>query len=91
MRAMRVSLVGRFVTHPAVHFGSARRSGHRAWLGIRTVPTVYHRPRSRPTAPTIGALRTQTSRFRFPALGRARRLPARRTALPFGLSRGRRA
>ncbi len=88
---MRVSLVARFVSHPVVHFGSDRRSGHRAWLGLRTVPTVYHRPRSRTASATIGALRTQTSRFRFPAVGRARRLPARRTALPFGLSRGRRA
>ncbi|MGZ8481757.1 MAG: hypothetical protein ACXWWO_04800 [Candidatus Limnocylindria bacterium] len=88
---MPVILVARFVSHPAVHFGTARRSGHRAWLGLRTVPTVYHRPRRRVAPVTISALRTQTSRFRFPAVGRARRLPARRTALPFGLSRGRRA
>jgi hypothetical protein len=40
---------------------------------------------------TIGALRSQTSRFRFPAVGRATRLPARRPALPFGLPRARRA
>lgn len=91
MPSMRVSLVARYVTHPAVHFGSIRRSGRRARLGLRGGPTVYHRPRSRTASATVSALRTQTSRFRFPAVGRARRLPARRTALPFGLPRGRRA
>jgi len=88
---MRVSLVARFVSHPVVHFGSDRRSGHRAWLGLRAIPTVYHRRRSRDKSVTIAALRTQTSRFRFPAVGRARRLPARRPAIPFGLPRGRRS
>jgi hypothetical protein len=91
MRAMRVSLVARFVSHPSIDFGSGRRSHHRARLGLDRTITVYHRPRSRDAMPTVAALRSQTSRFRFPAVGRATRLPARRPALPFGLPRARRA
>ncbi len=40
---------------------------------------------------SVNALRSETSRFRFPAVGRAARMPARRPALPFGLPRSRRA
>ena len=92
MPAMRVSLVARFVSHPTIDFGASRRSAHRQRLGLERSPTVYHRPRSA-VAPlaTVRALRSQTSRFRFPAVGRATRLPARRPALPFGLPRARRA
>lgn len=92
MRPMRVSLVARYVSHPCIDFGSSRRSAHRSRLGLGRLRTVYHRPRmSMPMTPTVGALRSQTSRFRFPAVGRATRLPARRPALPFGLPRARRA
>jgi hypothetical protein len=91
MPGMRVSLVARLVSHPSIDFGSARRSVRRARLGLDRGTTVYHRTRSTPVTPTVGALRSQTSRFRFPALGRATRLPARRPALPFGLPRARRA
>ncbi|MGQ0607655.1 MAG: hypothetical protein ACT4OQ_04225 [Chloroflexota bacterium] len=89
---MRVSLVARFVSHPAIDFGAGRRSAHRPRLGLATPHTVYHRPRSAvtPTA-TVRSLRSQTSRFRFPAVGRATRLPARRPALPFGVPRARRS
>ena len=54
--------------------------------------TIYHRSH-RPTrvAVSVSALRSETSRFRFPAVGRATRLPARRPALPFGLPRARRS
>ncbi len=91
MPIMRVSLVARFVAHPSIDFGSVRRSAHRSRLGLDRSHTVYHRPR-RSAAPslTVSALRSQTSRFRFPAVGRATRLPARRPALPFGLPRARR-
>jgi hypothetical protein len=52
---------------------------------------VYHRVRHGDGAKvSVSALRSQTSRFRFPAVGRATRLPARRPALPFGLPRARR-
>jgi hypothetical protein len=89
---MRVSLVARFVSHPSIDFGSSRRSGHRSLLGLARQQTVYHRPRRpQPSMVSIKALRSQTSRFRFPAVGRATRLPARRPALPFGLPRARRA
>jgi hypothetical protein len=92
MPPMRVSLVARYVSHPSIDFGSGRRSARRARLGLSRLRTVYHR-RRRPTVSvvTVGALRSQTSRFRYPAVGRATRLPARRPALPFGLPRARRA
>jgi hypothetical protein len=92
MPGMRVSLVARLVSHPSIDFGSGRSSVHRSRLGLDRGRTVYHRPRaSTVTSATVGALRSQTSRFRFPAVGRATRLPARRPALPFGLPRARRA
>jgi hypothetical protein len=92
MPPMRVSLVARYVSHPVIDFGSGRRSAHRARLGLARLSTVYHRPRrSTVSVVTVRALRSQTSRFRFPAVGRATRLPARRPALPFGLPRARRA
>ncbi len=92
MPAMRVSLVARFVSHPAIDFGAGRRSMHLPRLGLPTNRTTYHRPRSAvATIATVRALRSQTSRFRFPAVGRATRLPARRPALPFGVPRARRS
>ena len=92
MPAMRVSLVARFVSHPSIDFGTGRRSAHRPRLGLSNPRTVYHRPRSAVTqVATVRALRSQTSRFRFPAVGRATRLPARRPALPFGVPRARRS
>jgi hypothetical protein len=92
MPGMRVSLVARLVSHPSIDFGSGRSSVNRSRLGLDRGRTVYHRPRaSTVTSATVGALRSQTSRFRFPAVGRATRLPARRPALPFGLPRARRA
>jgi len=91
MPAMRVSLVARFVSHPSIDFGSDSRSAHRPRLGLHEPRTVYHRPRrSVLSTASVSALRSQTSRFRFPAVGRATRLPARRPALPFGLPRARR-
>ena len=92
MPAMRVSLVARFISHPAIDFGADRRSAHRPRLGLSSSRTVYHRPRSA-AAPivTVRVLRSQTSRFRFPAVGRAARMPARRHALPFGVPRARRS
>jgi hypothetical protein len=92
MPAMRVSLVARFVSHPSIDFGSGRGSARRSRLGLGRSRTVYHRPRRAMTSiASVSALRSQTSRFRFPAVGRATRLPARRPALPFGLPRARRA
>jgi hypothetical protein len=92
MPAMRVSLVARFVSHPSIDFGTRRHAGHRSRLGLDRPTTIYHRSRSHgPAVPTVASLRSQTSRFRFPAVGRATRLPARRPALPFGLPRARRA
>jgi hypothetical protein len=91
MPAMRVSLVARFVSHPSIDFGSGRGSAHRSRLGLARTRTVYHRPRTATSIASVKALRSQTSRFRFPAVGRALRVPARRPALPFGLPRARRA
>jgi hypothetical protein len=86
---MRVSLVARFISHPTIDFGSGRRSPHRQRLGLPRAQTTYHRPRREVSTATVRALRSQTSRFRFPAVGRAARLPARRPALPFGVPRRR--
>lgn len=91
MPAMRVSLVARFISHPTIDFGSGRRSTHRQRLGLARARTTYPRPRSVVSTATVRALRSQTSRFRFPAVGRAARLPARRPALPFGVPRSRRS
>jgi hypothetical protein len=91
MPHMRVSLVARFVSHPSIDFGTGRRAAHRSRLGLSRSGTVYHPRRPMGPAPTVRALRSQTSGFRFPAVGRANRLPARRPALPFGLPRARRA
>jgi len=92
MPDMRVSLVVRLVSHPTIDFGSDRRSARLPRLGIGGPRTTYHRGRGTSvTVPSVAALRSETSRFRFPAVGRATRLPARRPALPFGLPRARRA
>ena len=92
MPGMRVSVVARLVSHPSIDFGSGRGSVLRSRLGLDRGGIVYHRPRRAvPASPSISALRSETSRFRFPAVGRATRLPARRPALPFGLPRARRA
>jgi len=92
MPAMRASLVARLVSHPSIDFGAGRQPAHRSRLGLVRSQTVYHLPRRvAGSTPSIGALRSQTSRFRFPAVGRATRLPARRPALPFGMPRARRA
>ncbi len=92
MRSMRVSLVARYVSHPVMDFGRSRRAGPRSRLGLRRTATVYHRSRrSAQRLPTIGALRSQTSRFRFPSVGRLARIPARRAVSPFGLLRARRS
>ena len=89
---MRVSLVARLVSHPSIDFGAARRTARVPRLGARLPRTTYHRARPATAAvPSVSALRSETSRFHFPAVGRATRLPARRPALPFGLPRARRA
>jgi hypothetical protein len=92
MPDMRVSLVARLVSHPSIDFGTGRRSSRLPRLGLTGARTTYHRPRrSAASVSSVRILRSETSRFRFPAVGRATRLPARRPALPFGLPRARRA
>jgi hypothetical protein len=92
MPVMRVSLLARLVSHPPVDFGPDRRPARLPRLTTRLPRTTYHRAhRAGAGAPSVSALRSETSRFRFPAVGRATRLPARRPALPFGLPRARRA
>lgn len=92
MAAMRVSLTASFVSHPSIAFGVGRGSARRPRMGLGRDTTVYHRPRAaRQTAPTIAALRSQTSRFRFPSVGRIGRVSPRRALLPLGLPRARRA
>ncbi len=92
MRAMRVSLTVRYVAHPPIHFDAGRRVGHLPRLGLGRTTVVYHRPRrTLRLAPTVGALRSQTSRFRFPSVGRIGHVRARRAAPTLGLPRARRA
>ncbi len=84
--------MARFVAHPAIDFRSERSAGPRPRLGLGRTSVVYHRPRTGlRLAPTVGALRSQTSRFRFPSVGRFGRVRARRAAASLGLPRARRA
>jgi hypothetical protein len=92
MPVMRVSLTARFVSHPAIDFGARRAAGRRHRLGLRGIRLTYHPSISaRHPAPTIAALRSPTSRFRFPSVGSVGRVSPRRAILPLGLPRPRRA
>jgi hypothetical protein len=89
---MRVSLTARYVSHPTIHFGAERVLSRRRRLGLGRAATVYHRPRAaRRALPSVASLRAQTSHYSFPSVGRAGRTRDRRTALPLGLQRARRA
>jgi hypothetical protein len=84
--------MARFVSHPTIDFGTGRRASGRARLGLRAGDTVYHRPRRlRHLLTTIQALRSQTSRFSFPAVGRVGRVRGRRQVPLLGLPRARRS
>ena len=88
---MRVSLTARFVSHPAIDFGARRAAGRHRRLGLSRSPLTYHPSVSaRHRALTIAALRSQTSRFRFPSVGSVGRVSPRRAILPLGLPRARR-
>ena len=70
MPPMRVSVVARFVSHPLIEFGARRRlAGSSRRLGLPRSGTVFHRSRRGEVA-TIGSLRSPTSLFRFPTVGR---------------------
>jgi hypothetical protein len=89
---MRVSLTARYVSHPTIHFGAERVLSRRRRLGLGRAATVYHRPRAaRHALPSVASLRAQTSQFSFPSVGRAGQTRDRRTSLPLGLQRARRA
>lgn len=88
---MRASLTTRFVSHPAIDFGGRRRAARRPQLGLGRTPITYHRPLAlRSAGASIAALRTCTSTFRFPSVGRVGRVSVRRSRLPLGLPRTRR-
>lgn len=92
MPAMRVSLTARYVSHPAIDFGSRRVGGRRLRLGLSRGATVFHLPRRlRAAAPTVGALRSHTSQFSFPSVGRPGRTGDHRVAHTSGSPRVRRA
>ena len=89
---MRVSLTARFVSHPSIDFGAQRAAGRLRRLGLNGTPLIYHPSVSaRHRAPTVAALRSQTSRFRFPSVGSVGRVSPRRALLPLGLPRARRS
>jgi len=91
MPAMRVSLTARFVSHPAIDFGARRAAGRKRSLGLRSSALIYHAsPIARQRA-TTAALRSPTSRFRFPSVGSVGRVSPRRALLSLGLPRARRA
>jgi hypothetical protein len=73
----------------ATEFQYARpEAARRARFGLGRTGTVYHHPlRDRRTTASVHALRCQTSRFRFPDLGRLAAHRARRSSLPLGLPR----
>jgi hypothetical protein len=90
MPAMRVSLVARFVSHPAIDFGARRPSPTRARLGLARPTVRYHRPRrGAPGAASLAALRAQTGRFRYASVARAARARVTRVPLPLGQARRR--
>ena len=75
---MRVSVVARFVSHPFVRFGvHGRFAGSSRRLGLPRSGTVFHARRGRGPV-TVAILRSPTSQFRFPTVGRLG-LHARRT------------
>lgn len=92
MPAMRVSLTARYVSHPTIDFGGGRTSGSRPRLGLGRAAIVYHRPRAaRHLVASVAALRSQTSGFRFPSVGRSGRVLTRRAPQSLGTTRARRA
>jgi hypothetical protein len=89
---MRASLTARYLSHPTIDFGLGRASSRLPRLGLSRAATVYHVSRgARYALPTVLSLRSQTSGFRFPSVGRPGRVRDRRPVLPLGLSRARRA
>ena len=65
-----------------------RTAARRLRFGLSRPTMVYHHPlRDRRTTATVHALRCQTSRYRFPDLGRLASHRARRPSLPLGLPR----
>ena len=89
MPAMRASPLR---THVALQFEPSRSAARRDRYRLPRQTTVYHRPlRDRRAAVSVHALRCQTSRFRFPDLGRLAAHRARQPSLPLGLPRAHRA
>lgn len=89
---MRVSLTARYVSHPTIDFGTQRASGSRPRLGLGRGATTYHRPRAaRHERASVAAIRSQTSGFVFPSVGRSGRVLTRRAPLSLGSTRARRA
>lgn len=89
MPAMRASPLR---THAALQFEPSRPAARRDRYGLTRQTTVYHHPlRDRRTSASVHALRCQTSRFRFPDLGRLAAHRARQPSLPLGLPRAHRA
>ncbi len=67
---------------------ASRSAARRDRYGLPRPTTTYHHPlRDRRTTATVHALRCQTSRYRFPDLGRLASHRARRSSLPLGLPR----
>jgi hypothetical protein len=86
---MRGSLVGRFVSHPAITFTSGRGAASRARLGLMRSTTVYHRPSTRSLS--VRLLRSHTSHYRFAPVAPVARVAGVRAAHSIGSARGRRA
>ena len=81
-----------FGLHAVIQYEPSRPAARRDRFGLTRSTTVYHRPlRDRRTTATVHALRCQTSRYRFPDLGRLAAHRARRSPLPLGLPRAHRA
>jgi hypothetical protein len=93
MPAMRVSLTARYVSHPTIDFGRQRApASSRPRLGLGRAAIEYHRPRAmRHERASVAALRSQTSGFSFPTVGRPGRVLTRRAPQSLGITRARRA
>jgi len=89
MPAMRPSLTSRFISHPSIDFPE-RRAARQQRLGLGSAHLTFIAPVGARREATVAALRSPTSRFRFPSVGSVGRVSPRRAILPLGLPRARR-
>ncbi len=73
-------------SHPNMTFHSGPRRTGRARLGLARAAVTYHQPRTERTA----QMRSPSTQFSFPVMGRLGQVAVRRSVLQLGLPRVRR-